>query len=248
MILELDLGNSRAKWRIVKGNDDVVTQGVAELADWLNGALPDSWRTGVQRVRIASVLSVATEQALIAKIQSELSILPEVAKSTMRCCGVTNSYANPERLGVDRWLALIAAYKKCSKAVMVVDAGTALKIDVADDTGMHLGGYIIPGSALMERALLEGTERVRYEGGGRVEAVVLGRDTRACVQHGIAAALVGAVWVAIEQCRLALGRCPHVFITGGTGRQLQERLLELRVCNGELEVDLVLDGLQWALP
>ena len=131
---------------------------------------------------------------------------------------------------------------------MIVDVGTALKIDVVDDAGRHIGGYIIPGVMLMERALLEGTDRVRYEGGQPLESVALGRDTRACVQHGVAAALVGAVSVAIEQCSSAVGRQPLVFTTGGFGGLLKRRLQEVGVPEVRYEADLVLDGLGWVLP
>lgn len=248
MILELDLGNTRAKWRIVSETAEVITQGVANIADWLDGQFPEAWQLRVERARIASVLAPTTENALIAKMQSELSISSQLARSAARCSGVTNAYAQPERLGVDRWLALMAAYKLCNDAVMVIDAGTALKVDAADDAGHHIGGYIIPGPKLMEDALLQGTDRVRYEGGQLSESVALGYDTRSCVQHGISAALVGAVLVAIEQCQAAMGKRPQLCITGGSGLLLNQYLQRAGVRNIRFEADLVLDGLRWALP
>jgi type III pantothenate kinase len=248
LILELDLGNTRAKWRIVKEPCEIVAQGVANLLDWLEGRFPEVWSSGVERSRIASVLSPETENELIAKMQSHLSISSRIATSTSSCCGVINAYENPERLGVDRWLALIAAYKMLGKAVLVIDIGTALKIDVVNDTGHHLGGYIIPGASLMEHALLDGTDRVRYESGQSIESVMLGRDTRACVQHGITAALVGAVLVANAQCQAVLGKQPLLVITGGLAAQLKECLKGAGIRDINLKADLVLDGLRWALP
>ena len=111
MILELDLGNTRAKWRLVKTPSEVVEQGVADIAEWLDGRLPEVWFSGVERARIASVLAQSTESDLIDKLRAELSIEARLARSTASCSGVTNAYANPDRLGVDRWLAMIAAYK-----------------------------------------------------------------------------------------------------------------------------------------
>lgn len=248
MILELDLGNTRAKWRILNERAEIVVRGVEDVARWLDSNFPESWFANIQRVRISSVLSAATEKQLITKMQSELPIAPQLARSKSHCCGVTNAYANPERLGVDRWLALIAAYQAAGRAVMVVDVGTALKIDAANDAGHHIGGYIIPGAALMERALLDGTDRVRYESGVQMESVAFGFDTRSCVQNGIAAALVGAALVAIEQCKLQIGRQPALYFTGGLGSQMQ-RCLELNgVRDIRFEADLVMDGLRYALP
>lgn len=232
----------------MKGGAEVVEQGIANIGDWLDSPFPEAWRLGIERARIASVLAQATENELLAKLQSELSFLVQLARSTASCCGVTSAYADAERLGVDRWLGLIAAYQQWGDAVVVIDSGTALKVDALDDAGRHIGGYIIPGAGLMERALLEGTDRVRYAEGAAVEGLELGSDTRSCVQHGVAAASVGAVLVAIEQCRLRLGRQPRLCVTGGCGALLKGDLERAGVANIHLEPDLVLDGLRWALP
>lgn len=248
MILELDLGNTRAKWRIVTDCTEVVERGVADIAAWLGGKFPDAWRQGIGRTRIASVLAPTTESELIVRLRSEFSLSAQLARSTSSCCGVTNAYTDPARLGVDRWLALIAAYKMCGDAVMVVDVGTALKVDAADAAGRHLGGYIIPGPTLMESALLQSTDRVRYEDGRSIESMALGGDTRSCVQHGITAALVGAVTVAIEQCRMAIGKRPRIFITGGAGGLLKQHLHNVGAFDISFESDLVLNGLHWVLP
>lgn len=247
MILELDLGNTRAKWRILNAKTEIVARGVDDVTGWLRGNFPAAWTADIQRVRIASVLSPSTEVELSSKIQSALSVTPQIARSSSYCSGVASAYADPERLGVDRWLALIAAYKKSNKAVLVIDIGTALKVDAVNDAGRHRGGYIIPGADLMQRALFDGTDRVRYEGHSFLENVALGSDTRACVQNGITAALTGAVLIAIEQCRLVMGS-PLIYMTGGLGLQMVDCLEIVGIRNICFEADLVLDGLRWVLP
>ncbi|MFT3929843.1 MAG: type III pantothenate kinase [Spongiibacteraceae bacterium] len=247
MILELDLGNTRAKWRILNSHSDIIARGIDDIAVWIDGDFPAVWSTGIRRMRIASVVSPAIERQLASKIQSVFSLLPEIARPSLHCAGITNAYVEPERLGVDRWLALIAAYRKLESAVMVIDVGTALKVDVADSAGRHLGGYIIPGPALMEHALFDGTDRVRFEGGLELGKIALGVDTRTCVQHGIAAALTGAVLVAIDQCRSVIGASP-ICVTGGFGLQIRGCLEAVGVKDLCYEPDLVLDGLRWVLP
>lgn len=248
MILELDLGNTRAKWRVVSDQLRVSAQGVSVIDDWFDGRFPEAWERGVRSARVASVLAPVKEDELMAKMQSKLSIPIRMARSSASCCGVTNAYKNPDRLGVDRWLALISAYKLFGEAVMVVDVGTALKVDVVDAEGGHLGGYIIPGALLMESALQQGTDRVRYDEGLPIDSILLGRDTRSCVQHGVTAALVGAVKVALDQCMDAIGKRPHLCMTGGSGILLKQRLHEAGILNIRFEADLVLDGLHWVLP
>lgn len=64
---------------------------------------------------------------------------------------------NADQLGVDRWLASLAAYQHCRGTCLIVDSGTATTLDLVDSQGIHQGGYILPGFELMERALMQGT-------------------------------------------------------------------------------------------
>jgi len=247
LILELDVGNTRAKWRLIEDVGNIVARGVGRVDEWLEGDFPADWRGQITSARVASVLAADKEEHLLARIQDRLAVLCRVARSAEYCSGVYNAYPQPQRLGVDRWLALIAAHKLASASVMVVDAGTALKVDVVDGAGRHLGGYIVPGSTLMVRALFEGTDRVRFAAGNSLPSLRLGADTRDCVQNGVAAALVGAVLVAFEQGRMNLGQTPEIYVTGGGGERLHELLNGVGLMSN-LEPDLVLDGLRWVLP
>ncbi len=112
--------------------------------------------------------------------------------------GVTIRYSDPSRLGVDRWLAMLAAHAASTKACLVVDCGTALTIDKLTASGEHCGGYIIPGLALMRRSLEENT-RIRlnkeFEAGG----VALGHSTDEAVYHGSLAAAVALIRAKFEE-------------------------------------------------
>jgi type III pantothenate kinase len=104
--------------------------------------------------------------------------------TTSYACGVVNAYFEPERLGVDRWLAVIAAHHLMKKDVLVVDAGTAIKIDLVNKGGKHLGGYIVPGLSMMEQALLSKTARVRYCADEVVKEQGLPNSTARAVTEG----------------------------------------------------------------
>jgi type III pantothenate kinase len=133
-------------------------------------------------------------------------------------------------------------------AVLVVDAGSALTVDMADDNGQHLGGYIVPGARLMERSLLEGTDRVRFDDVAARESFGLGVGTGACVHNGIVAAQCGTVLVALHVAGRRLGRHPPLIISGGWALQAADHLAQLGVEEINVIPDLVLDGLRWALP
>ncbi len=61
------------------------------------------------------------------------------------CGGVVNSYPKPENMGVDRWLALLGAASVEERDTIIVDAGSAITVDLLRNDGQHLGGAILPG-------------------------------------------------------------------------------------------------------
>lgn len=248
MILELDIGNTRAKWRLIDERKQVSARGSGEVSEWLRCGLPDEWCGGVVRVRAASVVGAEFELKLAHKIRDSLGLEVEFAQARAQDAGLRNAYVDPQSLGVDRWLALLAAYKQAAAAVLVVDIGSALTVDLADRNGGHRGGYIIPGPHLMQGALLRETDRVRFAESDSLGGLAFGRDTAACVGGGIAAAEVGAVLVALQLARAEVGDDVRVFVTGGWSLGLGERLQEVGLADFVMAPELVLDGLRWALP
>lgn len=72
--------------------------------------------------------------------------LADIAASRIR-------YATPETLGLDRFVACHAAWERLGGAAIVIDAGTAVTIDLIDATGTFRGGVISPGLGILENAL-----------------------------------------------------------------------------------------------
>lgn len=249
MILELDIGNSQAKWRLLDGGLQIRSAGRGSVDDWLWKDLPNAWMASdVQRIRAASVVSADAERRLADRLNSALGLPIEYARAVMMSAGIRNGYAEPNRLGVDRWLAVLAAHKIANAPVLVADIGSALTIDVADREGIHRGGYIIPGPRLMQNSLLRDTEGVRFPEFTSVGDLSFGCDTASCVVGGIGAAQVGAVLVALHRARLLVGDAVQMFVTGGWAPQLNESLRAVGCGDFVLAPELVLDGLRWALP
>jgi type III pantothenate kinase len=171
-----------------------------------------------------------------ALLRERWGVTPWFARTQARTGDLANSYEDPARMGVDRWLAMLGARRRASGRLCVVDAGSALTIDIVSAEGRHEGGYIIPGAALMERALLLDTDRVRFAEAAEY-ALAPGTSTASAVRHGIALAQVGAVAAALDQAGadgLAL------FFCGGGGEQLMQLLQR----GGEWAPDLVFEGLE----
>jgi type III pantothenate kinase len=139
-----DLGNSRAKAaRLERGGPvDVFALDwdrpdfVAALRDEL-----ERWPRPA-RVWIASVASA--ERA--AKIRDALDSTPaghiEWLCTPRSAGGLVNRYAKPERLGIDRFLAMLAAHKRANGGCVVIGCGTALTLDAVAADGTHAEGMI----------------------------------------------------------------------------------------------------------
>ena len=190
----------------------------------------------VQAIWIASVASEEAEWHLGAMLEERWQLRPWFARSEARTGTLINSYQQPLRMGVDRWLAMLGAWRREPARLCVVDAGSALTIDLVAADGRHEGGYIIPGPSLMERALLLDTDRVRFAEEA-VYDLAPGTSTAEAVRHGIALAQAAAVRVALEQ---AGEPRPRLYLCGGGAETLQ-RLLGGA---GDWIPDLVFDGLE----
>lgn len=242
-ILQLDLGNSRLKWRLIAGGGDATDSG-AVLGRGACAPDDDAWLTQpgtVAAVQVASVAGDATEALLACRVRDHFGVEPWFARTAAQSGDLVNSYAEPERMGVDRWLAMVAARARCRERFCVVDAGSALTIDLVAADGRHEGGYIIPGTALMARSLLADTGRVRFEEGA-TDSVAPGRSTTDCVHRGIALAQAGALRLALEEAA-GTGPAPRVTVSGGGGRVL---LALAGFETAEYREDLVFEGLALA--
>ncbi|WP_372438925.1 type III pantothenate kinase, partial [Pandoraea sputorum] len=129
-----------------------------------------------------------------------------------------NGYDEYERLGLDRWLALVAGYHLARRACLVIDLGTAVTSDFVDLTGLHLGGFICPGIPLMRNQLPTHTRRIRYDDAAAERALVglgPGHSTAEAVERGCSLMLRGFVQAQLERARSYWGEHFDVFITGG---------------------------------
>jgi pantothenate kinase type III len=116
-----------------------VPSDIAEAIDRraVSGGVADS-HTPIGRVRIASVRSPDALAEFVAECRDLFSLDPQVARVVQGHAGVTIRYPDPSRLGVDRWLAMLAANAASSKACLVVDCGTALTVDKLNALGATL--------------------------------------------------------------------------------------------------------------
>lgn len=244
MILEMDCGNTLLKWRLLGDAGEVVLKGSADACESVLHAL-EMANKQIAFVRLVSVRSDEETAQLVSELSAALSLDVSVARSEPGLAGVINGYLEPERLGVDRWLALVAGYQLAPEGCLVLDLGTAITSDFVSADGRHLGGFICPGLGLMREQLQGRTRRIRYQ------ATPLsvddmnepGKLTADAVERGCAQMLRAFV---VDQLRLAqqlLGVKMQVFLTGGDAYLVSD------LCPNAKHVDdLVFRGLALACP
>lgn len=237
--LFLDIGNTALKWRYYA--DDMVRQGDAvHRRDWscLQQIEAIDWHR-LDRIEVASVAGQEADPVLAAAIATLGPAKPRFYYSCASDAGIVNAYSEPHRLGVDRWLAVIEAWHRYGAAI-IVDCGSALTLDAVTVTGEHLGGYIVPGLAMLERSLIQGTGSVRVDDTSAEDSLSPGRSTSEGVKNGIMRMTVAFITDAVVALRQGLPDTAPVLLTGGDAARVA-RVLPIAA---ELAPDLVLDGLE----
>lgn len=141
---------------------------------------------------------------------------------------LTTTVAKPQRVGIDRLLCCLAAFKMAEQACIVIDAGTAITVDFVDGQGVHHGGAIAPGIAAMLEGLTTAAPALPKLTAHDAlaitppEAQPWGADTEPAMAVGVRAAAVGLVHTLVDRFALAYGAYPRVIATGGDALALFE--------------------------
>lgn len=238
MILDVDIGNSRLKWRLGQATGAVALDELGALIAQISSLECPA----LTRVRAACVAGSAVEQQFSRLCMDHWSVSVEYARVINGLGGVKVAYQQPAVLGVDRWLAMLAAYRAIGRACVVIDVGSALTVDFIDVAGNHIGGLIMPGAGMMAESLFQQTSAVKVAALTLPQKWQPGCDTVSCVENAVAAAFTGLVREIIE---FGIDHCgPDVafLICGGDAQAIACRDSRLRV-----QPYLVLDGLSVAL-
>ncbi len=244
MILLVDIGNCRIKWGLYS-KAIFQTQGVVPYKDLpaAEVAFSDAWVTlpTPSRILVANVAGKAMATALRGWALATWDLDVEFLVARRKACGVTNAYADPSRLGADRWAALIGSHARVQGHVCVIDCGSAVTLDVLDAKGQHLGGLIVPGLTMMHNALIQNTDGINKQTleQGDCKVSVLARDTQGAVAGGALYTLIAAIDRITADLAADLQVPLRRVICGGDAH----RLLNLLSENYLYEPDLVLWGL-----
>lgn len=236
MNILIDIGNSRLKWAIAQ-NGQITQQSALDYRQInLQQQLIQLWQPLPipRKLAIASVANPELKADIMALAQTLWSSVAIVnPTTTASALGVSNAYHAPEKLGIDRWLALLAAHHFYPGDSCIVDCGTAVTLDMLTATGIHLGGLIAPGLQLMKKSLSHNTAALPLA--EQMPSVGLAQDTATAIQSGGVYALLGMIEIALQKH----GSPCQLILCGGDAQTLQPQLQRPAI----VDEALVLKGL-----
>lgn len=211
-----DLGNTRLKFAPLQA-DGTPGASVAiaheDAGAWVQ-ALPRG-----EVACIASVASPARRVALVDGVRAAGFVRLHGVQTQARLGALRIAYARPAHLGVDRFLALLAASN--AGPVLLVGMGTALTCDLLDGNGLHLGGRIAPSPGLMRQALHARAAVLPEQGGTYTD---FADDTVHALASGCEGAALALVEASLDAAQRLLGTRPALWLHGGGAPDLRGRL------------------------
>jgi len=253
MILAIDAGNTRTKWGVFDAQGALQSHGAwlnAELMQYENlmAPVPAEWLTCTQTL-ISNVAGTRLANVIKAKL-APLNSNQHWVVPTKQAANLLNHYEYPEKLGSDRWLALIAVAHEYAVPSVVINAGTALTVDALNidqaKQGIFLGGLILPGLSLMQNSLLENAANITALDAHANAADGLPLNTGDAVYFGALSAMAGAVKYVSDKLKQYASATPMFVVSGGDGQLLIEYLRSESLVEPEqliLAENLVLKGL-----
>jgi len=233
--LVMDIGNSRIKWEL---SFPYFQQGSFV---WKDNELDDLFQTcwdALQKpesIYIASVVPRVSQQVMD-WVMRKWCVQPIFQGTETAFNGLNNGYEYPEKLGIDRWLAMCHVWTTYRNSAMLVDVGSALTVDYIDQFGNHEGGFICPGPETMLYALSKDTALLSklILDDNDVKTLQPANNTQSAMSRGIINALVALI------NQLSSDVSVHCYVMSGGGAEL---LLPYLKEDWDFIPDVVLRGL-----
>jgi len=240
MILLVDIGNSQIKWTTIKSKVLADSQHFSRPKTGIKAALNKAWKSleDIEAVFVSNVAGDKIAAQLTEWIDKQWKLTPVFVQSEKRRFGVTNAYEQPETLGVDRWLAIVAGRQHARQVTCIIDCGTAITVDIVTEKGQHQGGLIVPGLSLMKKMLTDNTDALSNVTQEK-EFNLLATNTHSAIQAGTLYMVTATLENLINDLQQNFTDEVRFLITGGDAEELIPLMPQPLIH----EPDLVLKGL-----
>lgn len=242
MLLVLDVGNTN----IVAG----VYEGAARVFEARFETLQDATAEQLSEQMFASLAPFCFEEVAIASVVPpietaletfcirDLNATPFFLRSE-RESGMRVRYQPPASLGIDRLCNAVAALESYGAPVIVIDFGTATKLEAVGSDGDYLGGAILPGVGVSMEALFRNAARL-HEVEWTLPAHAIGRSTKEALQSGFVFGFAGQAEALIHRFRQEMGSEVPVVATGGWASSIVPACPSIQT----LDATLTLEGVR----
>lgn len=228
MLLTIDVGNTNVVVGLWPGGEDPAREEIC--ASWRFASVrertPDEWHAVFEPL----VLAALGETGHISGVVMS-SVVPAITRAIHRWArdrlgfeplhvspdlelGIQVRTDAPHETGADRIANCAAAYARFGGPTIVVDAGTATKIEAITADGVFVGGVIAPGPGVTLEALASRAARL-YAVELRLPETAIGRNTVSAVQSGVVAGHLALIEGMVSRVRDELGGARHIVLTGG---------------------------------
>ncbi len=225
MLLAIDAGNTNIVFALLRDGEIVSRWRIAtdarrtadEYAVWLHQllTLDGHSMTDVDSVIIATVVPRALHNLEVLATKY-FGITPLVAGQGAAAWTVALDVEEPNSVGADRVVNVIAGHARYPGDLIIIDFGTATTFDVVDYTGAYKGGIIAPGINLSLEALVTAAAKLpRIAITAPISASVIGRTTEHQMHIGIFWGYVAMMEGLVQRLRSEIGRPAKVIATGG---------------------------------
>lgn len=230
-ILLIDEGNTRAKFGLI---DKASSHFNVQMLSF--DELTQNKITEVVFASVKSADDSILNQVLALFPNAELRQLHTQAHAF----GLQNAYQAVNRLGVDRWLAMLGAKTLTTKAFVVIDAGTAVTIDAVTAQGQHLGGWILPNVTFSAQSLAKRSGKIELTEKNSPD-ITLGNITEACIFNGLYASHIALIKSLTEDLTIKYQEL-DVFLAGGDCH-IYQTLLKSQKIKTQIDTNLIFKGM-----
>jgi type III pantothenate kinase len=239
MIL-LDCGNSAIKAQFREQDRLRASFSCSYAPGWLEAFI--KWLEGCQASHcyICSVLASEHSAGIENALKPVFGDRVTRFRSQPEAPGLINAYRQPERLGVDRWMAMIGAVALNPGHCIVVDAGSAITLDLIRADGQHLGGAILPGVRTSIDNFKRIFSHIKLDESAGLQNQPPGCTTETAIRLNYDTDPVTATVELIHRWAGLFDSQPCVLLTGGDAGKIQQQLGS----SARILPDLVFQGMR----
>lgn len=242
MILLVDVGNSRFKFAQYQQQQLTYAEPIIHQQIEPEKILTQAWAhlSKPKNIIIACVAKSEWRENLSRWCAEHWEIKPVFLQAAPELLNVKNAYQDASTLGVDRWLAMVAAFHQFNTLLCVISLGTFITVDVVDQQGHHLGGMIAPNDFMLKQAISWQTDgKITISQDAKAIPTLLANNTADGIATGCQFMLQTFLTATAEHLQQQFNQPISIILTGGGAQYMFDTDLK----NSLIKPNLVLEGM-----